>query len=95
MQGPGRPSPGRAVVVVAVLVFLAASPAQCTWLLPDTSGIDGQLTETLNVDRFFGLWLVFNEEALSLSGKRSTHFRYGRKWRKGKVSAEAVLQDSG
>ncbi|KAG8236619.1 hypothetical protein J437_LFUL010877 [Ladona fulva] len=28
--------------------------------LPDTSGIPGQLTEKLGVERFFSLWLVFN-----------------------------------
>ncbi|KAE8749708.1 hypothetical protein FOCC_FOCC003695 [Frankliniella occidentalis] len=50
----------------------AATVASPTWLLPDTSGIDGQLTETLNVDRFFGLWLVFNDETLSLSDKPFT-----------------------
>ncbi|KAK3912157.1 Transforming growth factor-beta-induced protein ig-h3 [Frankliniella fusca] len=68
-----------ALAVVGVVLQLAllaatsaASVASPTWLLPDTSGIDGQLTETLNVDRFFGLWLVFNDETLSLSDKPFT-----------------------
>lgn len=74
---PAAPTAALAVVgVVLQLVLLAASSAATvaspTWLLPDTSGIDGQLTETLNVDRFFGLWLVFNDETLSLSDKPFT-----------------------
>ncbi|KAJ1530801.1 hypothetical protein ONE63_005650 [Megalurothrips usitatus] len=67
------------VAVLAVLAALAlavparaAAAASAAWLLPDTSGIDGQLTENLNVDRFFSLWLVFNEESLSLSDKPFT-----------------------
>lgn len=39
--------------------------------LPNTSGIDGQLTERLNVDHFFQLWLVFNNEEVKMSGKSS------------------------
>ncbi|XP_071442876.1 uncharacterized protein [Hetaerina americana] len=29
--------------------------------LPDTSGISGQLTEELGVERFFSMWMVFND----------------------------------
>lgn len=63
-----------AAVLAAVLVVVlhAVNLASAAWLLPDTSGIDGQLTESLNVDKFFGLWLVFNDEALSLSDKPFT-----------------------
>lgn len=50
------------------LLLVIAHLASAAWLLPDTSGIDGQLTANLNVDQFFGLWLVFNDETLSLSG---------------------------
>ncbi|XP_046385802.1 uncharacterized protein LOC124155760 [Ischnura elegans] len=34
-------------------------PASLT--LPDTSGISGQLTEELGVQRFFSMWMVFND----------------------------------
>lgn len=43
--------------------------------LPDTSGINGQLTANLSVDQFFGLWIVFNEGVEAhVSGK--FHFRF-------------------
>lgn len=37
--------------------------------LPDTSGIDGQLTANLGVDHFFSLWLVFSNDEVKMSGK--------------------------
>lgn len=37
--------------------------------LPDTSGIDGQLTANLGVDHFFSLWLVFSNDDVKMSGK--------------------------
>jgi hypothetical protein len=36
--------------------------------LPDTSGIDFVLTDNLNVDQFFSLWLVFNNDDVKMSG---------------------------
>lgn len=38
-------------------------------LLPDTSGIDGQLTANYNIDNFFSLWLVFHNDDIKVSGK--------------------------
>ncbi|KAJ9594501.1 hypothetical protein L9F63_014113, partial [Diploptera punctata] len=35
--------------------------------LPDTSGIDYVLTDNLNVNQFFSLWLVFNNDELKTS----------------------------
>jgi len=62
-------------MTVMLCALLAVVPALVpvfgvngAWLLPDTSGINGQLTANLQVDRFFGLWLVFNEDELTLSG---------------------------
>lgn len=37
--------------------------------LPDTSGIDGQLTANLGVDHFFSLWLVFSNDDVKMSGE--------------------------
>lgn len=42
--------------------------------LPNTSGIDGQLTANLGVDHFFSLWLVFNNDDVKMSGKFSVMF---------------------
>ncbi|XP_022913590.1 periostin [Onthophagus taurus] len=42
--------------------------------LPDTSGIDGQLTVNHAVDQFFSLWLVFNSEAVNVSDQPFTIF---------------------
>lgn len=36
--------------------------------LPDMSGINGELTSSLNVDQFFSLWIVFNEDDVNISG---------------------------
>lgn len=38
-------------------------------LLPNTTGIDGQLTANLQVDNFFSLWLVFNNDDVKTSGE--------------------------
>ncbi|GLV46183.1 uncharacterized protein CBL_02900 [Carabus blaptoides fortunei] len=40
--------------------------------LPDTSGIDGQLTANLEVDHFFSLWLVFNNDEVKMSAEPFT-----------------------
>jgi hypothetical protein len=55
-----------AVVFVLALVstHVTGAPPQ----LPDTSGIDFVLTDTLNVDQFFSLWLVFNNDDVKMSG---------------------------
>jgi hypothetical protein len=37
--------------------------------LPDTSGIDFVLTDKLNVDQFFSLWLVFNNDDVRMAGR--------------------------
>lgn len=51
----------------------AASTAAPTMVsdlqLPDTSGIDGELTANLEVDHFFSLWLVFNNDEVKMSGE--------------------------
>lgn len=54
-----------------LLLLLAALAAACHALLelPDTSGIDGQLTANLGVDHFFSLWLVFNNDDVKTSGQ--------------------------
>jgi hypothetical protein len=71
-------SPSVATMVLRwILVFVAAlvsvsvtgTPPQ----LPDTSGIDFVLTDRLNVDQFFSLWLVFNNDDVKMSGR--TMFR--------------------
>ncbi|KAK9510262.1 hypothetical protein O3M35_005085 [Rhynocoris fuscipes] len=37
--------------------------------LPNTAGIDGELTAKLGVDHFFSLWIVFNNDDVAMSGK--------------------------
>lgn len=56
----------RAVLFVlsAVTTYAIGAPSQ----LPDTSGIDFVLTDTLNIDQFFSLWLVFNNDDVRMSG---------------------------
>ncbi|CAH1183688.1 unnamed protein product [Phaedon cochleariae] len=56
--------------LVATFSILPADGSQL--LLPDTSGIDGQLTADLKVDHFFSLWLVFNNDDVELSDKPFT-----------------------
>lgn len=51
-------------VVSAVTACAIGAPSQ----LPDTSGIDFVLTDTLNIDQFFSLWLVFNNDDVKMSG---------------------------
>ncbi|XP_044743153.1 transforming growth factor-beta-induced protein ig-h3 [Chrysoperla carnea] len=43
-------------------------------LLPDTSGIDGQLTANYNIDNFFSLWLVFHNDDIKVSDQPFTIF---------------------
>lgn len=51
-------------VLSAVTTYAIGAPSQ----LPDTSGIDFVLTDTLNIDQFFSLWLVFNNDDVKMSG---------------------------
>ena len=51
-------------VVSAVCTYAIGAPSQ----LPDTSGIDFVLIDTLNIDQFFSLWLVFNNDDVKMSG---------------------------
>ncbi|XP_056631324.1 transforming growth factor-beta-induced protein ig-h3 [Diorhabda sublineata] len=43
-------------------------------VLPNTSGIDGQLTANHNVDHFFSLWLVFSNDEVKISDEPFTIF---------------------
>ncbi|XP_069698147.1 periostin isoform X2 [Periplaneta americana] len=49
--------------LASVSVSVTGAPPQ----LPDTSGIDFVLTDNLNVDQFFSLWLVFNNDEVKMS----------------------------
>lgn len=51
------------------LVLLLLLTAINALELPDTSGIDGQLTANLGVDHFFSLWLVFSNDDVKMSGE--------------------------
>ena len=53
-----------ALVLAVVSSTVTGAPPQ----LPDTSGIDYVLTDNLNVNQFFSLWLVFNNDELKTSG---------------------------
>lgn len=55
--------------LIAVLLAVSlAAPAYPTLLLPNTTGIDGELISKLGVDRFFSLWIVFNNDDVTTSG---------------------------
>lgn len=59
------PATGYLVLLTGALLATADAAVQ----LPDTSGIDGQLTANLGVDHFFSLWLVFSDDDVKMSGK--------------------------
>ena len=70
--GPGvlqTPTMSRFVALFAIAISVQFPPGRVALQLPNTSGIDGQLTANLGVDHFFSLWLVFNNEAVNMSGK--------------------------
>ncbi|CAA9998738.1 unnamed protein product, partial [Nesidiocoris tenuis] len=50
------------ILPIASSLAPTASPASSPILLPNTTGIDGELLSKLGVDRFFSLWIVFNNE---------------------------------
>lgn len=55
----------------AVLVFMLLCYADVSisvTFLPNTTGIDGELTAKLSVDHFFSLWIVFNNDDVTMSG---------------------------
>jgi hypothetical protein len=56
-----------AFVLALVSISVTGAPPQ----LPDTSGIDFVLTDNLNVDQFFSMWLVFNNDEVKMSGMLS------------------------
>jgi hypothetical protein len=56
------------LTLVFVLALVSISVTAATPQLPDTSGIDYVLTDNLNVDQFFSLWLVFNNDDVKMSG---------------------------
>ncbi|XP_060517009.1 transforming growth factor-beta-induced protein ig-h3 [Cylas formicarius] len=58
------------VVFLVCFIRLQALALQ----LPDTSGIDGQLTANHNIDHFFSLWLIFNNDDVQISDKPFTIF---------------------
>lgn len=63
-----------AIVVSADDVPKKPQQPQPQQQLPNTSGIDGELTAKLGVDQFFSLWLVFNNDEISMSDKPFTIF---------------------
>lgn len=54
------------VCVCCVPILLSAA---ATHQLPNTTSIDGEFTAKLSVDHFFSLWIVFNNEDVTMSGK--------------------------
>jgi hypothetical protein len=76
-----------AFVLALVSISVTAAPPQ----LPDTSGIDFVLTDNLNVDQFFSLWLVFNNDEVKMSGMFSVELLLDH----GRVPEEGMSQLSG
>nr|CAD7571942.1 unnamed protein product [Timema californicum] len=62
---------------VLCLVSLSLVSSDVT-KLPDTSGIDFVLTEKLGVDKFFSLWLVFNNGDVKTSDEAYPYSRGAR-----------------
>lgn len=52
------------VCCVPILISAAANRQ-----LPNMTSIDGEFTAKLAVDNFFSLWIVFNNEDVTMSGK--------------------------
>ncbi|CAG9854830.1 unnamed protein product [Phyllotreta striolata] len=63
----------RAGIGIAI-PFLLTYATNAAILLPNTSGIDGQLTANHKVDHFFSLWLVFNNDNVKTSDEPFTVF---------------------
>lgn len=57
---------GAGILFIFLLVFFVVSADHHQ--LPNTTGVDGQLTANLKVDHFFSLWLVFNNDDVKISG---------------------------
>lgn len=60
--------PRAGIGIVLFLLFLTYTTLAAV-ILPNTSGIDGQLTANHKVDHFFSLWMVFNNEEVKMSGQ--------------------------
>lgn len=54
------------VCVCCVPILLSAAANR---QLPNMTSIDGEFTAKLAVDNFFSLWIVFNNEDVTMSGK--------------------------
>ncbi|RZF33094.1 hypothetical protein LSTR_LSTR009823 [Laodelphax striatellus] len=59
-------------VVCAVALSRSAVARAAVAQLPNTTGIDGELTAKHAVDRFFSLWIVFNNDDVTMSEKPFT-----------------------
>ncbi|XP_014274382.1 transforming growth factor-beta-induced protein ig-h3 isoform X1 [Halyomorpha halys] len=57
---------------VALFLCWLVSGSAAVVQLPNTAGIDGELTAKLGVDHFFGLWIVFNNDDVIMSDKQFT-----------------------
>ncbi|KAL3281718.1 hypothetical protein HHI36_004922, partial [Cryptolaemus montrouzieri] len=52
-----------------LLIVCTAARVQAVTKLPNTTGIDGQLTAELEIDKFFSYWVVFNnDDDVKMSG---------------------------
>lgn len=58
--------------VLLCLTWAVFGASEVPLLLPDTTGIDGQQTANLQLDNFFQLWLVFNNEDVKISAEPFT-----------------------
>ncbi|CAH1108997.1 unnamed protein product [Psylliodes chrysocephalus] len=65
--------PRAGIGIVLFLLFLTYTTLAAV-ILPNTSGIDGQLTANHKVDHFFSLWMVFNNEEVKMSDEPFTIF---------------------
>lgn len=62
----------KTVLVVFMLLLCYAHVSTSVTFLPNTTGIDGELTAKLSVDHFFSLWIVFNNDDVTMSDKPFT-----------------------
>lgn len=69
---PPRLASFKFILICCLFVSVHLSSATAVLQLPNTTGIDGQLTANLKVDHFFSLWIAFNNDDIKMSDEPFT-----------------------
>lgn len=67
--GWSHPASTMIILLVCVCCVPILLSAAANRQLPNMTSIDGEFTAKLAVDNFFSLWIVFNNEDVTMSGK--------------------------